>query len=60
MCVFLGLSSPTRYNPIPMVTQAPALQLQPQLITQVGCQPLVTLHTVNLMLIFKKKKQLFN
>lgn len=29
-----GLSSPTRYNPIPMVTQAPALQLQPQLITQ--------------------------
>lgn len=29
-----GLGSPTRYNPIPMVTQAPALQLQPQLITQ--------------------------
>lgn len=29
-----GLSSPTRYNPIPMVTQAPALQLQPQLIAQ--------------------------
>jgi hypothetical protein len=30
------VSSPTRYNPIPMVTQAPALQLQPQLITQVS------------------------
>ena len=29
-----GLGSPTRYNHIPMVTQAPALQLQPQLITQ--------------------------
>lgn len=30
-----GLNSPTRYNPVPMVTQAgPALQLQPQLITQ--------------------------
>lgn len=30
-----GLNSPTRYNPVPMVTQAaPTLQLQPQLITQ--------------------------
>ncbi|XP_033751772.1 homeodomain-interacting protein kinase 2-like isoform X2 [Pecten maximus] len=30
-----GLSSPTRYNHVPMVTQAaPTLQLQPQLITQ--------------------------
>ncbi|XP_060591594.1 homeodomain-interacting protein kinase 2-like [Ruditapes philippinarum] len=30
-----GLNSPTRYNPVPMVTQAgPTLQIQPQLITQ--------------------------
>ncbi|XP_064602086.1 homeodomain-interacting protein kinase 2-like isoform X2 [Liolophura sinensis] len=30
-----GLNSPTRYNAVPMVTQAPqTLQLQPQLITQ--------------------------
>ncbi|KAK3102981.1 hypothetical protein FSP39_015490 [Pinctada imbricata] len=36
-----GLSSPTRYNPVTMVTQAaPALQLQPQLITQ-GTQPVL-------------------
>lgn len=33
---FSGLNSPTRYNPVPMVTQTgPTLQLQPQLITQV-------------------------
>lgn len=36
--IFVGLSSPTRYNHVPMVTQAaPTLQLQPQLIAQVSC-----------------------